>query len=91
MARRTVTPAYVIFYILFLPDSWRILIGLAAAAMLDHFFTGSAADAVGRTIIFLMAAAIGYAASAVPGRLIAGMMKKMILGAGRDSFKRDRW
>lgn len=83
MARRPVTPAYVIFYILFLPDSWRILIGFAAAAIFDHFFTGSEADAVGRTIIFLMAAAIGYAVSSVPGRLIAGMMKKLILEGRR--------
>lgn len=79
MARRTVTPAYIIFYILFLPDSWRILIGIAAAALLDHFVTGPDTDAVGRTIIFVMLVATGYAASGIPGRFIAGKMKKWIL------------
>lgn len=79
MARRTVTPAYIIFYILFLPDSWRILIGIAAAALLDHFVTGPDTDAIGRTIIFVMLVATGYAASGIPGRFIAGKMKKWIL------------
>lgn len=79
MARRTVTPAYIIFYILFLPDSWRILIGIAAAALLDHFVTGPDTDAIGRTIIFVMLVSTGYAASGIPGRFIAGKMKKWIL------------
>lgn len=83
MARRTVTPAYIIFYILFLPDSWRIAIGISAAALFDHFVTGPDTDAVGRVIIFVMLAATGYAASGIPGRFIAGKMKKWILGDTR--------
>lgn len=82
MARRPVTPAYIIFYILFLPDSWRILIGMAAAALFYHFVTGPEMDAVGRGIVLIMVAAIGYAASGIPARFISGCLKKWILGPG---------
>lgn len=79
MTKRPVTPAYIIFFILFLPDSWRILIGIAAAALFDHFVTGPDMDAVGRIMIFLMLAAIGYAASGYPARWISYALKRLIL------------
>lgn len=80
MARRPITPAYIIFYILFLPISWRILAGIAAAVLLTPYVTGTDMDAVGRVVMFVMLAAIGYAASGVPARLITGKLKKWFLG-----------
>jgi len=80
LAKRPITPAYIIFYILFLPDSWRILAGIAAAVFLTPYVTGTDMDAVGRVIMFVMLAAIGYAASGVPARVITGKLKKWFLG-----------
>lgn len=80
LAKRPITPAYIIFYILFLPDSWRILAGIAAAVFLTRYVTGTDMDAVGRVIMFVMLAAIGYAGSGVPARFITGKLKKWFLG-----------
>ncbi len=55
--------------------------GIGAAALFDHFVTGHEMDAVGRAMIFMMAAAIGYAASGMPARFICACLKKWILPA----------
>ncbi len=84
MAKRPITPAYIIFYILFLPDSWRILTGIAAAVFLTPYVAEPDMDSAGRVMMFVMLAAIGYAASGVPARFITAKLKKWILG---DSYK----
>ena len=80
MAKRPITPTYVIFYILFLPDSWRIAIGLLVAVLAAPYVIKPDMETAARAVIFLMMATIGYAASGIPARWITGKLKKWILG-----------
>ena len=79
MAKRPITPAYIVFYILFLPDSWQILMGLGFAWLLLGAATGPEMLLYKKVLIFLMLATIGYAITRIPGRWIAGWLKKYIL------------
>ena len=77
--KRRLTPAYIIFYILFWPDTWRILIGLLAAVLFTpHILTADMATA-GRAMLYVMVTAIGWALSNKPAVWITTQLKKMIL------------
>ncbi|MBS3732326.1 MAG: hypothetical protein KGY42_05400 [Desulfobacterales bacterium] len=80
MAKRPITPAYIIFYILFLPDSWRIAAGLAAGVFLTPYVTRPEMGTGGQAMMFVMLVAMGYAAFGIPARLITGKLKKWFLG-----------
>jgi hypothetical protein len=84
LSKRTITPAYVIFFILFLPDTWRILMGIALAVLLGPYLIEPEMAASGRAIIFLMLATIGYAVTGMPARWITQTLKKLILGTDRN-------
>jgi hypothetical protein len=81
--KRPLTPGYALFYILFWPDTWRILIGVAAAFWLAPCFAYPELGAFGTGMIYVMLAAIGYAVSAIPARWISARIKKLIL---KDKF-----
>ncbi|MEZ4528072.1 MAG: hypothetical protein R2941_19355 [Desulfobacterales bacterium] len=83
MQKREITPAYIVFYILFLPDTWQILIGIIAAFLLVPLLVQPDMGTAARGMLYLMTATIGYAASRAPGRWIAQGFKKMILGVKR--------
>ncbi|MCF8026859.1 MAG: hypothetical protein K9K81_00685 [Desulfobacteraceae bacterium] len=82
MPKHPVTPAYVIFYILFLPDSWRILMGIGLGALLGPHLIEPDMDTAGRAMMFVMLAVIGYAVSGAPAKWITTGLKKWILGPG---------
>lgn len=75
--------SYIFFYILFLPDTWRILIGLLAAIILVPAIATPKMDVLGRVVLYLMITAIGYAASSAPARGITRLLKNLILGGER--------
>jgi hypothetical protein len=78
------TPGYIFFYVLFSADTWRILMGIIAAWLLVPSIAPPEMGTGGRTMLYIMSAAIGYAASGVPARGITRILKKRILG-GRQS------
>jgi hypothetical protein len=80
LQKRSRTISYYIFYALFLPDSWQILIGIAAAYLLTPLAMSSGTGLFGRVMLFIMIATIGYTASRLPARGICRIIKKMILG-----------
>ena len=80
MNKRPITISYIIFYILFLPDTWRILMGIIFSAFLSPHAVTPAIGIGGKILIYIMIATIGYGASGIPGRWISQMFKKMILG-----------
>lgn len=80
LRKRPITPSYIVFYILFLPDSWRILIGCIAAWLLTPFIVKPDMGISARVILYVMTATIGYAGSGVPARWITRFFKKLILG-----------
>mgnify|MGYP001040308251 CR=1 FL=1 len=83
MAKRPVTPAYVIFYILFSPDAWRIVIGLFIAVLLTPYIVKPDMSALARAVVYFMVATIGYAASGLPAGGITKILKRLILGDKR--------
>jgi len=78
-ARRTV--GYYLFYLIFSPDFWRLLIGIAAAAWLAPKIIRPDMTAMAGAMLYVMLATIGWAASGVPGRWICEKLKRLVLGA----------
>jgi len=78
--KRPITISYIIFYILFLPDTWRILMGIIFSAFLAPLAVTPEMGIRGKILIYIMIATIGYSASGIPGRWISKMFKKLILG-----------
>ena len=82
MGKRRLTPAYVFFYLLFWPDTWRILIGVAAAILLTPLLLPSEESVLRLGMVHVMIASIGYAASSKPARGISGGFKRLLLKEG---------
>ena len=83
MSKRQLTIRYIIFYILFLPDSWQVLTGLIAAYFLTPLVELPDKGFGAMTMLFIMIAAIGYAASRIPARWVTRILNKWILGDKR--------
>ena len=79
MRKKPLTPGYVFFYILFWPDTWRILIGIAAACLLAPRFVYPDLGTLDTGMIYVMLASIGYAFSSLPARWISDKIKNLIL------------
>ena len=84
MVKRQKSASYFFFYILFLPDTWRILVGLLAAVFLAPAVATPQIDTFGRTVLYLMITAIGYAVSGAPARGISRAMKHLLLGGPKQ-------
>ena len=80
MQKRPRTISYYIFYALFLPDTWQIVIGVIAAYLLAPLAIPQGAGLFGRVMLYVMIATIGYTASRSPACGISRVIKKMILG-----------
>ena len=80
MKKRPITPTYLVFYILFLPDTWRILAGVVAAAVLVPKIAPPDLAPAGRVVLHVMLAAIGWAVTARPARWITGRLSAILLG-----------
>lgn len=79
MQKRQITPAYIIFYILFLPDTWQTLIGIAAAVLMVPLIVRPDMGTAAIGMLYIMMATIGYAVSRSPGKWVANGFKKLIL------------
>lgn len=63
---------YIVFYLLFSPGTWRILIGLVAALVIGPMATtGGDYSLAGQTVIWLMILVVFYVLSAPVGRFIS--------------------
>lgn len=65
MRKRPLTFGYVVFYILFWPDTWQIAIGLLTAWLLTPRIATPDLGIFATLLLYFMIAGIGYAASAV--------------------------
>ncbi len=80
MDKRKISPAFVIFYIIFLPDTYRVLFGLAAAWLLAPPVIASQPMTLpGKAMIWIMLVTIIYAATGSIGNKMAGWAKRFIL------------
>lgn len=83
LAKRKITPGYVFFYILFLPDSWRIVIGVIVSVAATPYIIKPDMTAGAEGMLYIMTATIGYGVSGFAGRRISGFFKKLVLGENR--------
>ena len=79
MPKRRLTPAFVFFYFLFWPDTWRIIAGLILGGILVPLIMGTGQAITQTAMVFIMLAAIGYAVSAKPARAISLGLRRAIL------------
>ncbi|MDA3895927.1 MAG: hypothetical protein PF482_07260 [Desulfobacteraceae bacterium] len=80
MTKRPITPSYIVFYILFSPDTWRILMGIIFSVLLSPLAVPPEMGIGAMILIYIMMATVGYSAAGIPGRYIANTFKKLILG-----------
>jgi len=73
------TSSYILFYILFWPDTWRIIIGILAAWLLPPHIMPPDLGLFGSGMFYFMIACIGYAASASPARGLSRVLQRLIL------------
>jgi len=78
--KRPLTPTYIIFYILFAPDTWRILGGFLLAIFLAPYVVKPEMALVARSTVYVMVAAMGWAICGKPAQWIAAGLKKAFLG-----------
>ena len=79
MPKRPLTPTYILFYLLFWPDTWRIAIGLAVALIFAPHLSKTDSSPIETGMIAIMLAVIGYAASAKPAQIISTRLRNLIL------------
>jgi hypothetical protein len=85
LQKRPLTFSYIFFYILFLPDSWQVLIGIVVAYIFAPRAITPEAGPFSRIMLYVMIATIGYAASRLPARGMTRIIKKLILGDRQPS------
>ena len=78
--KRPLTPGYIIFYLLFSADTYRIIAGVILSILITPGIAPPELQPAGRLMLYIMLAAIGWAVTARPGQWIANYMKKLILG-----------
>jgi len=77
---RPKTPTYFVFFILFHPDTWRILFGFIVAILMVPEIAPQDLAATGRVMLYIMIAAIGWAVFAKPAGWITAALKRWLLG-----------
>ena len=75
--KRPLTPAYIIFYILFWPDTWRMVTGLLLSLLFTPHILPADMGMAGRVMLYVMVAAIGWALSGIPAGWITKRLKKL--------------
>lgn len=81
MKKRPLTVGYILFYILFWPDTYRIAMGVCGALVLSPYIATSDSNPFQSAMVHVMVAGIGYAISAKPANSISKFFQSRILGA----------
>ena len=79
MSKRPITFSYIMFYLLFSEDTWRIAAGFVCAVLLGPLVTqGRSLGRAGEIMVWLMIMAIGWSVSAWPARKITGALQRAV-------------
>ena len=81
--KRPITPGYIIFFLLFSADTYRIIVGVIFSILITPSIAPPELQPAGRSMLYVMVATIGWAVTAKPGQWIADSVKKLILGNQR--------
>ncbi|MCG6909466.1 MAG: hypothetical protein LJE94_05000 [Deltaproteobacteria bacterium] len=84
--KRPLTAAYIVFYTLFSPDTWRVLMGVLLALLFTPHIIPPVLSKTGVGMLYLMIAVIGWALSSKPAQWITAWLKKVILGNKNPGF-----
>jgi len=79
LKKRPLTPAYILFFILFSPDTWRIIAGIVFSWLLTPRIAPPNLGVLGIGMIYVMLACIGYSVFSWPARQISRLLQKWIL------------
>jgi hypothetical protein len=80
MPQRPKTPTYFVFYLLFSPDTWRLLMGFIAAVLLVPGIVPPDMKTPGRIMLYVMVLAIGWAVTGKPATWITAALRRFLLG-----------
>lgn len=85
MKKRKITLSYIFFYVLFLPDTYRLIIGFLAAWIFAPLVIESKQmPRESGFLVWIMIVTIGYAVSTRIGNTISDWMKNMILSVRKN-------
>ena len=71
---------YYLFYLLFSPDTWRLLMGILAAVLLAPKIYRPDMAPAARAMLYVMLTGIGWTATGWPARWICRGLKRLMLG-----------
>ena len=84
MTKRPITPGYVFFYLLFSPDTWRILTGVVLACLLaPPIIATREMNTMAKVVMWIMVGGIGYGFSGMPAKKFSAFLRRRILGDRR--------
>ena len=79
LQNRKPTPGYLFFFLLFLPDTWQILIAFVVSVLLTPRILPADVGTLGATIVYVMVAGNLYVLARPVGRRISAFWKRLIL------------
>ena len=79
LQKRPLTPGYLFFYLIFLPDTWQILIAFITAVIVTPRILTPDVGAAGSAIVHVMVAGNVYVITRPIGRRISAFLKKLVL------------
>ncbi len=79
MSKRPLTPVYILFFILFSPDTWRIIAGVVFAWILTPLVVRPDMGSMAVGMLGVMLTCIGYVLFAWPAKKVSRILQKLIL------------
>lgn len=80
MKKRSRSIGYVIFYLLFWTETWRVAAGAVLAVLLGPRVVPPEMNRVAAAMVWIMLATIGYCASGYPAGKVAAFWQRLVLG-----------
>ena len=77
-SKHRLSPAYILFHLLFSPDTWRVFLGTVIAVILTPIILPVDRTGMGRYVIFIMLVVLVWALSSVPAKWIAARLQQML-------------
>lgn len=84
MRKRPLTVSYILFYLLFSDDTWRIAVGFVCAVFFGPLVAqGRNLNQGAEVILWLMIMAIGWSVSAWPAKKITAALQRAVKRASK--------
>jgi hypothetical protein len=80
LSKRPRSIRYVVFYLLFWSESWRVMLGVVLALLLAPQVVPPQMERVAAALVWVMLATIAYCLAGYPARKIAQFWQRLILG-----------